>query len=165
MCQLLEHLEISVTVSFDPQSGDFIVPFEDDKIRNSRFIRRIAAVSLSQDDSDSKLDSNRIRGSVSAEEEEQLQDEYSNRCLLWTANANSIVVRYLLKLISNLCVGARSDEHVDSVKAVLRRLIKSDDTSAVFGAMLEGNDILAFYFRLIMQHSTSPPLVAGASSP
>ena len=154
-----------MTVSFDPHSGDFIVPFDDDKIRNSRFIRKKVTGSVSHDDDDNRSESNgRIRGSASAEEEELLQDEYSNRCLLWTANANSIVVRYLLKLISNLCVGTRSDEHIDSVKAILRRLTTSDDTSAVFGAMLEGNDILAFYFRLIMQLSARQT-VGNTSSP
>ena len=123
------------------------MPFEDDILRNSMFTQKQELVnSVSKTFSDSKDDSvDRI------EEIDQLQHEYAHRCLLWIANANSIVICYLLKLISNLFSHGQNKEHIEETKSVLRNLMKGEESSALFGAMLEGNDMLAFYFRVIMK--------------
>lgn len=128
-----------MTATFDPISGDFVTPFNDDVVRNMSFLQR----------PDCGTSTDRKE-----EHEDSDHHEYTTKCLLWVANANAIVVRYLMKLLSNLCNGGNA-ELVDAVKAVLRKLIKSEDTSAVFGAMLETSDVLAFYFRLIMQQSST----------
>jgi hypothetical protein len=139
---------VSVTLTLDPRSGDYIMPFGDDYVRNIAYLRRPHRRASADAGTESKA--------ADSEDSDRLQDEYTNQCLLWIANANSIMVRHLLKLISNLISagGSQAMEHIGAAKRILRKLMNSEDTSAVFGAMLEGNDILAFYFRLIMQQES-----------
>lgn len=154
-----------MTLSLDPRSDEYIVPFADDSIRNAQYLSR--SHSQFTNDGEGEQKSSTRHGAAEAEAGNQLRLEvYTHKCLLWVANANSIVVRYLLKLISNLCtsVGGGSSEHIDAAKQTLRKLIKSEDTSAVFGALLEGDDVLAFYFRLIMQQKSTSAMSSPRSN-
>lgn len=140
-----------LTVMFDRNSGDYVVPFEDDNIRNAIYLRRRRFEGRSS----REIDSTKADQGNSNEDKARFQQDYTNQVMLWMANANSIVVRFLLKLLSNMCAGGGSTAQIDAVKAGLRKLVKSDDTSAVFGAMLESSDVLAFYFSLIIQQPTA----------
>ncbi len=84
---------------------------------------------------------------------------YEDACAAWIIRHNCLLVQFLIKFITNLCIGSGglgggSDEILIYFKNHIRILLNNQDTSVVFNTMIEQDKVLSFYFNVLMQSTT-----------